>query len=114
VKTPPGRSALGRQDRGLNVDRGRYAAAVSELELAAYLAVRHRKGITCAASSVVSRTCTAARFATTIGGGIRLAFDREFMKTVLARMDTNNEIFKKIPDDADVRDFIADVYACKV
>ena len=44
----------------------------------------------------------------------RLAFDREFMKTVVTRMDANNDIFKKILDDADVRDFLADVYVRKV
>jgi type I restriction enzyme R subunit len=44
----------------------------------------------------------------------RLAFDREFMKTVVTRMDTNNEIFKKILDDAVLRDFLADVYVRKV
>jgi type I restriction enzyme, R subunit len=44
----------------------------------------------------------------------RLAFDREFMKTVVTRMDANNEIFKKILDDAEVRDFLADVYVRKV
>jgi type I restriction enzyme R subunit len=44
----------------------------------------------------------------------RLAFDREFMNTVVTRMDTNNEIFKKILDDSDVRDFLADAYVRKV
>jgi len=47
-------------------------------------------------------------------GNFRLAFDREFMKTIVTRMDANNEIFKKILDDADVRDFLADVYVRKV
>src|SRR5439155_16263757 len=30
----------------------------------------------------------------------RLAFDRSFMQTVVTRMDTNDEIFKRILDDA--------------
>jgi hypothetical protein len=36
------------------------------------------------------------------------------MKTIVTRMDANNDIFKKILDDADVRDFLADVYVRKV
>jgi type I restriction enzyme R subunit len=47
-------------------------------------------------------------------GNFRLAFDREFIKTVVARMDTNNEIFKKILDDSEVRDFLSDIYVRKV
>jgi type I restriction enzyme, R subunit len=47
-------------------------------------------------------------------GNFRLAFDREFMKTIVTRMDANNEIFKKVLDDAEVRDFLADVYVRKV
>lgn len=44
----------------------------------------------------------------------RLAFDREFMNTVVTRMDANNAIFGRILDDAEVRDFLADVYVRKV
>jgi type I restriction enzyme, R subunit len=44
----------------------------------------------------------------------RLAFDRSFMQTVVTRMDTNDEIFKRILDDADFRDLVADYYVHKV
>jgi type I restriction enzyme R subunit len=44
----------------------------------------------------------------------RLAFDRSFMQTVVTRMDTNDEIFKRILDDADFRDLVADYYVRKV
>jgi type I restriction enzyme R subunit len=44
----------------------------------------------------------------------RLAFDRSFMQTVVTRMDTNDEIFKRILDDADFRDLVANYYVHKV
>ncbi len=44
----------------------------------------------------------------------RLAFDRTFMNTVVGRMDSNDEIFKRILDDPDFRDLLADFYVRKV
>ena len=44
----------------------------------------------------------------------RLAFDRTFMNTIVGRMDTNNEIFKRVLDDQDFRTLLADYYVRKV
>ncbi len=44
----------------------------------------------------------------------RLAFDREFMNTIVARMDANDEILKRILDNNDFHDLLADYYANKV
>jgi type I restriction enzyme, R subunit len=44
----------------------------------------------------------------------RLAFDRTFMSTIVTRMDANDEIFKRVLDDADFRDLLADYYVRKV
>ena len=44
----------------------------------------------------------------------RLVFDREFMQTVVGRMEGNEEIFKRILDDADFRAAILEFYAAKL
>ncbi len=43
-----------------------------------------------------------------------LVFDRKFMSTVVNRVDTNEEIFKKLLDDEDFKDAVADFYRRKV
>jgi type I restriction enzyme R subunit len=43
-----------------------------------------------------------------------LVFDRKFMSTVVNRVDTNEEIFKKLLDDEDFKDAVADFYRKKV
>ena len=44
----------------------------------------------------------------------RLVFDREFIDTVVRRMDTNEEIFKRILDDDDFRRTMLDYYAARL
>ena len=44
----------------------------------------------------------------------RLAFDRTFMNTIVNRMDANNEILKRVLDNNDFHDLLADYYANKV
>jgi type I restriction-modification system DNA methylase subunit len=44
----------------------------------------------------------------------RLVFDREFIDTVVRRMDTNEEIFKRILDDGDFRRTMLDYYATRL
>lgn len=44
----------------------------------------------------------------------RLVFDPKFMNTVVGRMDANEEIFKRILDDDDFRDLLADFYLRKI
>lgn len=44
----------------------------------------------------------------------RFAFDKTFMNTVVTRMDANGEIFKRVLDDKDFRDLLADYYVKKV
>jgi type I restriction enzyme, R subunit len=44
----------------------------------------------------------------------RLVFDREFIDTVVRRMDTNEEIFKRILDDEDFRRTMLDYYATRL
>ena len=44
----------------------------------------------------------------------RLAFDREFMNTIVARMDANHEILKRILDNNDFHDLLSDHYANKI
>jgi type I restriction enzyme R subunit len=44
----------------------------------------------------------------------RLAFDRTFMNTVVTRMDANDEIFKRILDDADFHTLLAEYYVRKI
>jgi len=43
-----------------------------------------------------------------------LVFDRKFMSTVVNRVDANEEIFKKLLDDEDFKDAVADFYRRKV
>jgi type I restriction enzyme R subunit len=40
----------------------------------------------------------------------RLVFDKVFMDTIVKRMDSNEEIFKKILDDDDFKDLLLDFY----
>jgi type I restriction enzyme R subunit len=44
----------------------------------------------------------------------KLAFDRKFMATIIARMDDNSEIFKKILDNDELRAFVNEHYLRKV
>jgi type I restriction enzyme R subunit len=44
----------------------------------------------------------------------RLVFDRKFMNTIVRRMDSNDEIFKKILDDDDFKALLFDFYASKL
>jgi type I restriction enzyme, R subunit len=44
----------------------------------------------------------------------QFAFDKTFMNTIITRMDTNNEIFKRVLDDQDFRTLLADYYVKKV
>jgi type I restriction enzyme, R subunit len=44
----------------------------------------------------------------------RLVFDRKFLQTIVTRVDTNDEIFKKILDDEDFRETVLDFYLRKV
>jgi type I restriction enzyme R subunit len=44
----------------------------------------------------------------------RLVFDREFIETVVKRMDSNAEIFKRILDDADFQRTVLDYYAARL
>ena len=44
----------------------------------------------------------------------RLVFDRLFLNTVVGRMDDNEAIFKRILDDEEFREVLADWYARKV
>ena len=41
----------------------------------------------------------------------RLVFDRRFLDTVMARMDGNEAIFKRILDDEEFRGALMDLYA---
>ena len=41
-------------------------------------------------------------------------FDPKFLDTVVTRMDANEAIFKKILDDEDFRELLADFYLNKV
>ena len=43
----------------------------------------------------------------------KLVFDPKFMGTVVTRMDANEEIFKRILDDGDFREVLADFYLRK-
>ena len=47
-------------------------------------------------------------------GNFRLVFDREFIDTVVKRMEGNEEIFKRILDDGDFRQAILDYYAARL
>jgi hypothetical protein len=40
----------------------------------------------------------------------RLVFDREFLETIITRVDTNDEIFKRIIDDEDFRAALGEFY----
>ena len=44
----------------------------------------------------------------------RLVFDRQFMKTVVGRMDENDAIFKRILDDPEFQGALMDLYATRV
>jgi len=44
----------------------------------------------------------------------QFAFDQKFMNTIITRMDSNNEIFKRVLDDQDFRTLLADYYVKKV
>lgn len=44
----------------------------------------------------------------------RLVFDPKFIDTVITRMDANDAIFKRILDDEDFRDVLADFYLKKM
>ena len=44
----------------------------------------------------------------------RLVFEPKFMNTVIGRMDANEAIFKRILDDDDFRDVLADFYLKKM
>jgi len=47
-------------------------------------------------------------------GNFRLAFDKRFLDDVVARMDENEAIFKKILDDGEFRRVLMDLYASRV
>jgi len=44
----------------------------------------------------------------------RLVFDRNFLQTIVARVDANDEIYKKILDDEDFRATVGEFYLQKV
>ena len=44
----------------------------------------------------------------------RLVFDNRFLDTVVARMDENEAIFKRILDDEEFRHVLMDLYASRV
>ena len=44
----------------------------------------------------------------------RLGFDQKFLDDVVARMDDNEAIFKKILDDEEFRHVLIDLYASRV
>jgi type I restriction enzyme R subunit len=44
----------------------------------------------------------------------RLVFDKKFLQTIITRVDTNDEIFKKILDDEDFRATLGEFYLRKV
>ncbi len=44
----------------------------------------------------------------------RLVFDQRFLDTVVARMDDNEAIFKRILDDEEFRHVLMDLYASRV
>ena len=56
----------------------------------------------------------AARARTNTFENFRLVFDREFVDTVVTRMDSNEEIFRRILDDETFRKAILDYYAARV
>jgi hypothetical protein len=41
-------------------------------------------------------------------------FDRNFLKTVISRMDENDALFKRIIDDAEFQEAVKDFYGRKV
>ena len=47
-------------------------------------------------------------------GNFRLAFDKRFLDDVIAFMDDNEAIFKKILDDEELRHVLMDLYASRV
>ena len=44
----------------------------------------------------------------------KLVFDRNFLKTVISRMDENDTLFRRILDDPDFQDAIKDFYGTKI
>ena len=44
----------------------------------------------------------------------RLVFDREFLSTIVGRVDQNDAIFKKILDDEDFKQTLLEFYAAKL
>ncbi len=44
----------------------------------------------------------------------RLVFDKKFLQTIITRVDTNEDIFKKILDDEDFRTTLGEFYLRKV
>ena len=44
----------------------------------------------------------------------RLVFDRNFLKTVISRMDENDALFQRILDDNEFQEAIKDFFARKV
>jgi type I restriction enzyme R subunit len=56
----------------------------------------------------------AARARSNTFENFRLVFDREFMDTVVKRMEGNEEIFKRILDDVDFRRTILEFYAARL
>jgi hypothetical protein len=43
-----------------------------------------------------------------------LVFDREFIKTVIGRMDDNEAIVRRVLDDPDFQSALMDLYATRV
>ncbi len=44
----------------------------------------------------------------------KLVFDRNFLKTVISRMDENDALFRRILDDPEFQDAVKDFYGSKV
>jgi type I restriction enzyme R subunit len=44
----------------------------------------------------------------------KLVFDRNFLKTVISRMDENDALFRRILDDPESQDAVKDFYGSKV
>ncbi len=62
----------------------------------------------------LSDTDVVAQARTNTLGNFRLVFDNRFLDTVVARMDDNEAIFKRILDDEAFRQVLMDLYARKV
>lgn len=88
------------QPRGLHLERGRPAAGRLQT-------LRVREGwVADEELSDQARNNSLDNF--------RLAFERKFLQTIVTRVDTNDEIYKRILDDEDFQATLGEFYARKV